>query len=235
MAIPVDDLIDVLSRADSLYARRAEAEAVKESVALLSESNGKAEPYEINWRLARALFFLGQEAQSKSLKCEMHRAGIESGRKATELENARVEGRFWLGVNLALFAESVGGLRAAAALVSAKKELARAAEISAEYHDAGPLRVLGKIYHKAPWFLGGSHRQSREYFDRAIAIAPSNSVTLLYAAELAIDAGERNRAISMFEKIITLPAEGDWEFEKRRDSEIARQRLEQLRNGRAGS
>lgn len=230
----VDNVIDVLSRADSLYARRAESDAVKESVALLSESNGEDEPYEINWRLARAFFFLGQEAASKSLKREMHRAGIEAGRSAVEMESARVEGRFWLGVNLALFAESVGGLRAAAAILGAKRELARALEISADYHDAGPLRVLGKIYHKAPWFLGGSQRQSKEYFDRALAIAPSNSVTLLYAAELAMDAGEYNRAVSLFEKIIEFAPEGEWEFEKRRDSQIARLRLEQLRNEQAG-
>lgn len=230
---PVDDLTDVLNRADSLYARRAEPEAVKKSVELLSESNNKGEPYETAWRLARALFFLGQEAESKLSKRQLHGAGIESGCRATELDGERVEGRFWLGVNLALFAESVGGLRAAAALVSAKKELAHAAKISAAYHDAGPLRVLGRIYHKAPWFLGGNHNRSKEFFDRAIAIAPSNSVTLLYDAELALDMGNQARATERFESIITLPPEGEWAFEKRRDSEIARLRLEQLRHDRA--
>ncbi|MEW6212979.1 MAG: TRAP transporter TatT component family protein, partial [Acidobacteriota bacterium] len=99
-------------------------------------------------------------------------------------------------------------------------------EIAADYHDAGPLRVLGRLYHKAPPLLGGSRRRSRECFDRALEIAPSNSVTLIYAAEFLIDMKEPSRAAALLEKIIELPVDPAWEFENRRDKARAQTMLE---------
>ncbi|HXG68674.1 MAG TPA: TRAP transporter TatT component family protein [Blastocatellia bacterium] len=140
-----------------------------------------------------------------------------------------VEGHFWLGVNLALFAEVSWGISGIRAIRRARRELLRAIEISASYHGAGPLRVLGRLEHKAPRFLGGSRERSRQYLDRALAIAPSNSVTLLYRAELALDCGERDAAIALLEQIISKPVGPDWEFENLRDRKLAQAMLERLR------
>jgi tetratricopeptide (TPR) repeat protein len=222
------DLVVAIARADNLYRQRANIEAVKESVALLAGLDGGAEVYEAQWRLARALFFLGQEADSRAAKKLLHATAIGSGKRAVARNSERVEGRFWLGVNLALFAESAKGLRALRALIGAKGELERASRISQEYHDAGPLRVLGRLKHKAPWFVGGSLSRSREYFDRALSIAPRNSVTLIYAAELARDTGDRRRAVELLNQIIALPDDTDWEFELCRDRRIAREMIEKL-------
>ncbi|HWP43186.1 MAG TPA: TRAP transporter TatT component family protein, partial [Blastocatellia bacterium] len=153
---------------------------------------------------------------------------IGAGERARAMSADRVEGHFWLGVNLALFAECSAGMRAARAILGAKESLARAARISIEYHDAGPFRVLGRIRHKAPWFLGGSMKRSRWHYDRALEIAPANSVTLVYAAELALDAGERDRAIGLLERVLASPIDPDWEFENRRDRALAEQMLARL-------
>ena len=139
-----------------------------------------------------------------------------------------MEGHFWVGVNLALFAVSGGGLRALRAQRFARIELKRAVSISDKYHDAGPLRVLARLEHKSPRLLGGSLKRSRELFDRALAIAPCNSVTLLYAAELALDAKERERATSLLQRILESSIDPDWEFENIRDRELARQMLARL-------
>ncbi|HSE97594.1 MAG TPA: TRAP transporter TatT component family protein, partial [Blastocatellia bacterium] len=157
-----------------------------------------------------------------------HAAGAGAAERAVSLNPERVEGHFWLGVNLALFAESAAGLRAARALLKAVTSLERAAAVSPEYHDAGPYRVLGRLKHRAPWFLGGSRKTSRRYFDRALEIAPANSVTLIYAAELAADAGERDRAVSFLERIAAAPIDPLWEFENRRDHVLAQEMLARL-------
>jgi len=73
-------------------------------------------------------------------------------------------------------------------------ELKKAMSIDESYHGAGPLRVLARLDHKAPRILGGNRKRSRAFFDRALAIDPLNSVTLTYAAELAMEAGENGRA-----------------------------------------
>src|SRR6185436_3595772 len=108
------------------------------------------------------LFFLGQESDTNGAKRQLHAAGINAGERAIALNSERVEGHFWAGVNLALFAESNGGLRGARAVLWARSELKMAARVNENYHGAGPLRVLGRLEHKAPRLLGGSLSRSRE-------------------------------------------------------------------------
>ncbi|HSB12465.1 MAG TPA: TRAP transporter TatT component family protein [Blastocatellia bacterium] len=226
--MPTDDILAIVGRADELYHLRHEPGAVRESVMVLSGARGATERYEVQWRLARALFFLGQEASSRDASRELYSAGIEAGERSVALNRSRVEGHFWLGVNLALFAETTGGIRGARALRRARLELEEAAAINETYHDAGPLRVLGRLAHKAPRILGGSVKRSREFFDRALRIAPSNSVTLIYAVDLALETGESDRAASLLHHVLDAPVDPDWQFENRRDREAARSLLERL-------
>jgi len=226
--MPTDDLLAVVGRADELYRQRARPGMVRESVMVLSGARSNNERYEIQWRLARALFFLGQEGDSKGARQQLYAAGISAGERAVALNAERVEGHFWVGVNLALFAESKGGLRGAQALRWARAELKLAMKINESYHDAGPLRVLGRLLHKAPRLLGGNRRTSRTFFDRALEIAPRNTVTLWYAAELAIDAGDRARATALLKQILDQPLDPEWEYETRRDQELARAQLQRI-------
>ena len=226
--MPTDDLLAVVGRADELYHQRSEPGSVRESVMVLSGAHGGAGRYEVQWRLARALFFLGQEAGAPDSSRQLYAAGIGAGERAVELNENRVEGHFWVGVNLALFAEARGGIRGVKAFRSARAELKRAIEIDERYHDAGPLRVLGRLNHKAPRILGGSRNRSRQLYDRALAIAPSNSVTLIYAAELAIANGEIDRASELLQQVVDAPIDTEWEFEYRRDRTLALSLLERI-------
>lgn len=226
--MPTDDVLAVVGRADELYQQRSEPGSVRESVMVLSGARGGTDRYEVQWRLARALFFLGQQAGSRGAARQLYSAGIGAGERAVTLNDNRVEGHFWVGVNLALFAEANGGVRGLRALRWARMELKRAITIDESYHGAGPLRVLARLDHKAPRLLGGNRKRSRECFDRALAIDPSNSVTLTYAAELAIEAGENGRASDLLRRLLDLPRDEEWEFEHNRDRELARSLIEQL-------
>ena len=225
--MPTEDLLAAVSRADELYEQRARPEAVRESVMVLSGARGGANLYEVQWRLARAMFFLGQQAESAPEKLQLHSSAMDAGARAVALNPERVEGHFWVGVNLALYAESARAPRGIRAVLRARSELKRAVEIAENYHGAGPLRVLARLEHRAPRLLGGNRQRSRAYFDRAMAIA-RNKVTLLYAAELALDEGEQERAAGLLEEIIASPSEPGWEFENSRDRETARSLLERI-------
>ena len=226
--MPTDDLLAVVGCADELYRKRARPGAVRESVMILSGAHGGNDRYEVQWRLARALFFLGQEAAEPATRSQLHAAGIGAGERAIALNAERVEGHFWVGVNLALFAESHGGLRGLRALRWAKSELKLALKINETYHDAGPLRVLGRLAHKAPLWLGGSQSQSEKYYARALELAPANTVTLLYAAELALDRKQLPHAARLLGLIDSSPADAEWEYENRRDRELARELLKRI-------
>src|SRR5262249_6268084 len=110
----------------------------------------------------------------------------------------------------------------------AKSELKLAARINESYHDAGPLRVLGRLAARSPRFLGGSRKQSWKYYDRALEIAPHNTVTLLYAAELALAAGDSTRAVTFLDLIQSLPDDPEWEYENGRDRDAARALVSQI-------
>ncbi|HEV8482894.1 MAG TPA: TRAP transporter TatT component family protein [Blastocatellia bacterium] len=219
-----------LDRVDDLYRRRGQPCAVEESVSLLTNFSDATQLYEVQWRLSRSLFFLGQCAEASDEKQQFHSDAVHAGKRATSLSPGRVEGHFWLGVNLALFAETSGGLRAACALLRARRELKRSAAISESYHGAGPLRVLGRLEHHAPIFLGGSRKRSLGYFERALA-ATANSVTMIYAAELLLLIGDRPRASDLLQKIISLPVDPEWEFENIRDRKLAQSMLDNPASG----
>jgi|SRR6185295_7226225 hypothetical protein len=229
--MPTEDLLTAVSRADELYNQRARPETVRESVMILSGARGGANLYQVQWRLSRAMFFLGQQAESVKEKLQLHSSASEAGALAVSLNPARVEGHFWTGVNLALYAESARPPKGIRAILRARSELKRAIEISESYHGAGPLRVLARLEHKTPRFLGGSRDRSRARFNRALSIAPDNTVTLLYAAELALDEGDRQRTVELLERIIASPADPEWEFESSRDREIAKSLLARLITG----
>src|ERR1051326_4243444 len=99
--MPTDELLSVIGRADDLYRRRSRPGVVRESVMILSGTRGGNERYEVQWRLARSLFFLGQETAESATRIQLHAAGIGAGERAVGLNAERVEGHFWVGVNLA--------------------------------------------------------------------------------------------------------------------------------------
>ncbi|MDT4965704.1 MAG: hypothetical protein QOJ64_441 [Acidobacteriota bacterium] len=221
-------LAEIIDHADSLYDRREDIENVRKCLALLEREVYPSE-YEAAWRVARALFFLGQESDSKSEAMAFHSSGAAAGRRAVSLDRSRVEGCFWLGVNLALLARLETPIKALPTALRARRFLKRAVCLNARYHGAGPLRVLARLQHKLPPLFGGGTSRARANFQRAIKLVPGNTVTRLYLAELLIDIGDREGGRVQLESLLAAPVEPGWNFETTRDREIAR---EMLRNAK---
>lgn len=213
-------LEEIKRRADALYAARERSENVRASIDLL-QSAAAPDDYELAWRLGRALFFLGQEANAPEDARDLHARGAEASARAASAEPARVEGRFWLGVNLALSARLENPFKALRLALRARRELERAASIDSAYHAAGPLRVLGRLQHRLPRWLGGGINRARANFERAIEIAPANTVTRLYFAEMLFDAGAIEDARSQLKVILNAPHDPAWAFEIERDHRLA--------------
>jgi len=231
----IDSQQQIVESADRAYRGRAEIHNVRESVELLRNAPGHVDEYETAWRLSRALFFLGQESEaeksggSASLRRQsarkLHAQGVKAGRRARQLRPAGVEGHFWAGVNLALLAAHEPMRRGAIHVLQAKRALQTATAIDAAYHGAGPLRVLARLQHKLPRWLGGGAARARTNFERAIDIAPANTVTRIYFAELLLEVGETTRARSELENVLSAPFDPEWAFEVERDRQLAKKML----------
>jgi tetratricopeptide (TPR) repeat protein len=213
---------DVIYCADELYAKRQEIENVYRSVQLLQGAKNLG--YEADWRLSRSFFFLGQQTGDQSYYSQ----GIDAGRQAIATNSELVEGHFWIGVNLALLAQGTRSPATLLKLREARHELNRAAGIDESYHAAGPLRVLGRLDHRTPGWLGGDKSAARQHYERAIEIAPTNTVTRLFYAELLIDVGMNERAQEQLAYVLQVGEDPKWTFEIERDKKLAAELLERL-------
>lgn len=214
---------EIIRRADALYSERAGTSDVRASLELLRQA--APDDFEAAWRTARAHFFLGQEAADSVAARAEHQPGALAGARAVRLGPGRVEGHFWRGVNLALLAQTEKALRALIYARRARGALVRAVNIDATFHAAGPLRVLARLEHKLPRLLGGGAARARARFELAIMLAPANTVTRIYYAELLLEAGEKERARAQLEAVLNMPPDPVWAFEAARDRRMANEML----------
>ena len=217
----------IIELVDRLYSGRDDPVNVSRSIELLRQQNAD---YEIGWRLGRALFFAGQESVEPSAAARLHDEGVSASRKAIRGDKNRVEGHFWLGVNLALLAQLETPSRAALHALQARQALLQAIASDASYHEAGPLRVLARLQHKLPRILGGGIVRARKNYERALELAPANTVTRIYLAELLFEIGETDRACAELELILSTPMDSEWAFEIERDQQLAREMMRKAVN-----
>lgn len=223
---------EITARADALYAARSNAQNVSLSVELLEDALAQEFDYELAWRLGRALFFLGQEAEDKATARSLHARAVKSCELAVHREQSRVEGHFWLGVNRALLAALEKPLTALGQALRARRSLRCAIAIDAAYHAAGPLRVLARLEAKLPPLLGGGRARARADFEKALALAPANTVTRIYFAELLIEAGDEASAHSELQALLAAPFDPAWAFETTRDRRLAQAMLKKVKGKR---
>jgi hypothetical protein len=222
----------ITKRADALYGAREERENVHSSVELLGAMLAREFKYELAWRLGRALFFLGQEAEDKAQARTLHARAARVCERAARERSSQVEGHFWLGVNLALLAALENPLSALRHALRARRSLSRAVALDAGYHGAGPLRVLARLEAKLPGWLGGGHTRARSNFEKAIALAPANTVTRLYYAELLLEANDYKSARAQLEALLAAPYDANWAFEIARDRRLAEEMLKKAKGKR---
>ena len=217
---------EIIRLADELYANRTKDQSVRDSVAILM--SGVAMDYEIEWRLGRAFFFLGQESTDKVSSLHKHLDGIAFCERAVIAEPNRVEGHFWLGVNLALRARRESWAVALVHALRAQRELKTAIRIDHSYHAAGPFRVLGRLQHKLPIWLGGGVARARACYESAINVAQQNTVTRIYFAELLIELREYELARKHLKFVLDVSEDPVWLFEIERDKQRAKELLAKI-------
>jgi hypothetical protein len=220
------DPVNTLPQADQLYAGRIAVSNVRESIELL-RSDIRSSRFEVQWRLSRAYFFLGQEAKTPAEAKQFHYEGATTGRSAAFSEPDRVEGHFWLGVNLALSAALLPWWSATVMALRARQVLSRAVAIGPGYHGAGPHRVLARLMSRMPRLLGGGSAAARRHFEAAVRLDPTNTVTRIYFAEFLRSRGQFEESLIHLQAVIDAPPDERWEFEQVRDTAIARQWLAQ--------
>jgi len=170
-----EDLEGLLALADTLQGQRgASPHQLDRSLAAIEAARNahQSAAYELDWRVARGASLLGRALSDAEQRRGLMRQALEAGRRATSAAPDRVEGHYFLAVALAFDAEDRQELERIAPLA---EQAARAVAIDASYDEAGPLRLLGKVYLEAPeWPTSiGDKEKAVELLSRAVELAPT--------------------------------------------------------------
>lgn len=214
---------------DIWWRHRGEQNALSQMRVQLEKAlSQKASPqieYSISWRLARLHHFCAmQKEDDKKIAHELFSTAKTQAQHAVSLNANDVAGHFWLGVCCLETARTQSKMTALRALPRAKKHLKIAATLDETFHFAGARRVLGRIESRAP-FPFGSQQNALVLFNRALEIAPHNSTTLLYFAELLLSM-KRDEAQKTLHEIVSQDVDENWKWEQARDKTIAARLLE---------
>jgi tetratricopeptide (TPR) repeat protein len=185
--------------------------------------------YDALWRAARACAWLAEDFTDKKTRDQFAYHGVQYAKAATALEPRRVEGHYYLGINTGLSA-TTKTFTAYNMVPVVRDEAKAAAKADENFDHAGPLRLLGGVYSKAPsWPASiGDNSEGQKYLSRAVKVAPEYPENhLLYGDALAADE-QLNEALREYKQVVDAPSRPEYahRLERwKRDAQTALQKL----------
>jgi tetratricopeptide (TPR) repeat protein len=154
-------------------------------------------------RVARLSFMLG-ELSPKEEKSRYFEKGEHYSQLLVKEKPVGPEGHYWLAMNLCGLAEQGGARRGLKIVPEIVDEMQKALKENPAYYQAGPHRVLGRIYFECPsWPLSvGNMPQAYSHLSAAVALAPENSTNHLFLAEALFKMGKTQEARQELQKVL---------------------------------
>ena len=222
------DPLTLIQQADAHYILREEPEQLAKAIEAYQQAlQSDPRNYEGSWKLAKAYWYQGNYSSAKDKK-PFFEKGIEAGRLAVENGPDRCEGHFWLGINLALYAESSGVFKALGLVDDVKKEVQRAMEIDENCECGGPQRVLGKLYAQLPFFKGGNKTKAAGFLTKSLQLCPKDTQSRIFLAEIYTDQGKEALAKKLLLQVLDQEADPDWIPETKQNKIVAEKMLQDL-------
>lgn len=160
----------------------------------------KHRPFELHWKLARVFFLLARRLENNTQRVEAASKGVRHARAAVSADEGKVEGHYYLALNLAQIAEAESRLSLVKPMVAVAE---RAAAIDPSYDLAGPLVFLGKVYLTAPaWPVSiGSVEKAIPLLERALELAP-RPLTRLFLGQAYYEGDREDEARRQLEQAL---------------------------------
>lgn len=148
----------------------------------------------------------GVAASDEETKVAHHDAGVALARTTLASRPDDPEALLWLAANLGAGGLARGKLTALRILPEMERTLLRLDAVAPAYEHAAASRTLGRLYHKAPAVISiGSSKKARQYFERALALAPAFPGNQAMAADFFADQRERDRAATLARQVLAAP------------------------------
>jgi tetratricopeptide (TPR) repeat protein len=201
---------ELISQADKLYAEMNDLAAAQEARAKYQEAVINAGSYEAYWKLARILYYIGDNTENKRERMIIFSQGVYYAKKAVVLEPEKPDGHYWLGVNYGVYGETRGVLKSLSLVKPIKEEMNKVIELDRGYEDGGPDRVLGRVYFKVPGIAGGSTTKSLEHLLKSKELGPNDPLTRCYLADTLLSLKEVDKAREELEFVLSMESDPRW-------------------------
>lgn len=219
---------DYAAKADEMYRGRADVSKVRESAILLEEEGLRAYPehYDILWRLARAYEFIGLKAPKEN-KLAAYEKAKGFAERATKANPNGLDGWYWYGLSIGRWGETRGILQSLSMAGPMRDALEKAIKIDPNH--APSYHVLACLYRELPGVISfGNVNKALEYFERAIALDPSDVGLRLDAAKAFIKKRDYAKAREHLNYLLTLTNDPEDPASDEESKEEARKLLKSI-------
>jgi Tfp pilus assembly protein PilF len=220
---------EMVAQADKLYAQRAELARAREGVILLRRALASdMGSYDAAWRLARFNYFLGSHATDKTERDRAYNEGVDAGRRAIKLQDAKPEGHFWLGANLGGKAET-SALSGMAAVDEIRGEMEKVIKLDEGFQSGSAYMALGQVYLEAPGMLGGDSKKAVEILEKGLRFGENNELYHVRLAQAYLAVDRKEDARRELDKVLNMKPDPDYLPEANDAAAEARKLLEEIK------
>jgi len=174
---------EAIAEAERLYVERTDLVKVRQGIVSLRQAQADdPSNYDLAWRLAKFNYYLGSHSDNSIEQEKAFREGVEAGKFAVKLQDAKPEGHFWLGANYGGRAQT-STLSGLAELEDIKHEMETVLKIDEHFQAGSAYMVLGQVYLQAPRLLGGDVQKAIAYLEKGSKAGPNNAILRAKLAE----------------------------------------------------
>jgi tetratricopeptide (TPR) repeat protein len=176
---------EVIAEADRLYGLRADSGKAQDGLDLLRDgAQAHPQSYGIQWRIARACFWICDGTEDKDIKKSIGMEGWEAGDKAVALDASGIEGHYWTTLAMGEYSKGISIIKAIGKGIDKQFTHHLDTTLAADeaYDNGGALRAKGRYWFALPKIMR-SFEKSLEKLERADELVPNHPRTLLYVAE----------------------------------------------------
>lgn len=192
-------------RIDESYAQRDQPESLGQSDRLLALALAeRPDSYPLLWRKARSSFWKADGCSDTSLKVQIAQAGSAAADLALRANPRGIEAHYYGALNIAMYAQAVGLLRALAERLEGKflAQLDFVLEHEDSFYFYGPRVTKGRYYYALPWPKRDLSKSRAEY-ERTLALCPGSLRAYLYLADTLLAQKRKAEAESALRSAIT--------------------------------
>jgi len=201
--------VESIAEADRLYVERTDLMKVRQGIVSLRQAQADDQSnYDLAWRLAKFNYYLGAHSPESYEQEKAFHEGIEAGKLAVKLQDAKPEGHFWLGANYGGNAQ-ISTLAGLSEIDDIEREMEAVLKIDEGFQSGSAYMVLGQMYLQAPRLLGGDVQKAIGYLEKGIRFGPDNALLRLRMAQAYAEDHRNDDARKQIDALMAMkPAPG---------------------------